>query len=200
MDQVERLIRRYQAPGVQSSVMSKLDVVMDLERVRDRRVLEFMLQILADRREPTEVRVQVLKRVRNGMLETADRPRVAGAIRDLLADRASPDLRLQATLALGEFTDVAGMVAALGALASAPEESLELRYTAFTALDRAGPTPEYLALLDQLADDEILGHSARSVLLAWAPERSVTTIPEESPDCVVRVSYSIGSMTPTARF
>jgi hypothetical protein len=172
MDQVQCLIRRFQAHDSRSSVALKLDVLMDLEQVHDRRALEFMLQILANRLEPDEVRMHVLKGVRNGRLAASERPRVAGVFIELLGEDSSIELRLQAALALGEFTDVRGVVAALGALANAPDEMFDLGYAAFTALDGVGPMPEYLTLLHQLADDETLGYSARSVLHAWAPRNS----------------------------
>jgi hypothetical protein len=169
VDDVARLIASFRASGVHTSVAAKLDVLMDLEQIHHPRVVEFMLQILADRLEHRDVRIHVLRRVRNGMLTPDQRPAVAVAIVRVLQEDTQTDLRLQAALALGEFAEVPGVVAALGAVAGETEESFDLRYAAFTSLDRAGPTPEYLAVLSQLSDDEMLGHSARSVLLAWAP-------------------------------
>jgi hypothetical protein len=64
-------------------------------------------------------------------------------------------------LRLVSFTDVTGLVTALGFLALEAEELLDLRYSAFTSLERAGPTPECVNLLRQLSNDEILGCSAR---------------------------------------
>jgi hypothetical protein len=78
-------------------------------------------------------------------------------------------LRLQAALVLGEFTDIPGTLAALGTTALA-EEPVDLRYAAFTSLERAGPAAECVALLRQLSGDETLGRSARSVLSAWRVE------------------------------
>jgi hypothetical protein len=170
MDEVTRLIEAFGSLGSQSSVALKLDILMDLEQIRDPRVIAFMLDTLADASEPKDVRVHVLRRVRNGMLTPDLRPRVAAALVALVEHDASVELRLQAALALGEFTAVAGVVAVLGAVASAPDEVLEIRYAAFTSLDRAGPTPEYLALLRALSGDEMLGSSAHSALQAWAPD------------------------------
>jgi hypothetical protein len=48
-----------------------------------------------------------------------------------------------------------------------PEESIDLRYSAFTSLERAGPTSECINLLRQLSNDEILGCTARSSLMRW---------------------------------
>jgi hypothetical protein len=59
------------------------------------------------------------------------------------------------------------LLSRLSAVCLAQDESLDLRYAAFTSLERAGPTPESIALLRQISRDETLGSSASSVLLAW---------------------------------
>jgi hypothetical protein len=48
-----------------------------------------------------------------------------------------------------------------------PAEPSDVRYAAFISLERAGPTPEAIALVRQLSDDEMLGLSAESILLRW---------------------------------
>jgi len=169
MDQVEQLIKAY-ASQAQSSVVSKLGVLIDLDRLRDPRSVPFLLRVLADRQEPTEVRIHVLKRLRNGRLSPENRPLVAGAILQVISDRSSPDLRLQASLALAEFTDIEGVPTSLGRLALDSEEPIDLRYSAFTSLQRAGSTPESVALLRQLSRDAALGRSARSLLSLWRLE------------------------------
>src|SRR5712671_5923103 len=142
MDEVERLIQVFGARGAMASAATKLDVLLDLERLRDRRVVFFLLQLLGDLSQPAEVRVHVLKRLRNGPLTAHDRVKVAGALRQLLSSGSSLDLRLQAALA---------------ALALEHHESIDLRYAAFTSLERAGPTTECVNLLRQLANDDMLG-------------------------------------------
>jgi hypothetical protein len=164
VDEVERLMHVFSALGAMASAAAKLDVLLDLERLRDRRVVFFLLRLLGDPSQPAEVRVHVLKRLRNGPLTADDRVTVAGALRQLLSSGSSLDLRLQAALALGEFTEIAGVLPALGALALEPHESIDLRYAAFTSLERAGPTTECVNLLRQLSNDEILGDSARGAL------------------------------------
>ena len=150
---------------------SKLDVLIDLERVRDSRVVPFLLQVLMDPDESEDVRTHVVKQLRNGsgVLVPADRPAVAKAIGDVLADTSTKDLRLQAALALalGDFTQIDGVLSSLSAVSLAADESIDLRYAAFTSVERAGPTPECIAVLRQIAHDETLGDAARSVLLAW---------------------------------
>jgi hypothetical protein len=172
VDKVERLIRVFRAHGTTSPVSKRLDALLELEQLHDPRVLEFMLTILADPEQPTEVRLHVLKHTRNGMLGANQRPRVAGVLLEVLDDRSSSELHLQAVLALGEFTGVNGVVAALGALARNTSQTLELRHAAYSSLDRAGPTCEYLTLLHDLVDDDTFGLSARTTLAAWAQRTS----------------------------
>ncbi len=169
MDAVEQLITSYESQAA-LSVVSKLGVLIDLEALRDPRIVPFLLRVLADRREPTEVRIHVLKRLRNGSLSPENRLLVAAAILQVISDRSNPDLRLQASLALGEFTDIEGVPTRLGGLAFDSEEPIDLRYSAFTSLQRAGATPECVTLLRELTTDGVLGRSARSLLSLWRLE------------------------------
>jgi hypothetical protein len=166
MDEMERLIEAFEAHAG-APVSAKLDALLELERRSGPRVVPFVLDVLADRREPTPVRIHVLKRLRSGQLMFCYRTAVAEAIVRVLAQRGCPDLRLQAALALTEFFDVDGVLTSLGALALNPDEPIDLRYSAFTAIQRAGPTAECTALLRRLATDELLGRCARGVLSLW---------------------------------
>ena len=132
--------------------------------------MPFLLRVLADRCEPTEVRVHVLKRLRNGSLSPENRPLVADVILEVVSDRSNPDLRLQASLALAEFTDIAGVPTRLRRLALDSDEPIDLRSSAFTSLQRAGSTPACVALLRQLSRDATLGRDARSLLSLWRLE------------------------------
>jgi hypothetical protein len=169
MDDVERLIETFAARAT-SSVLSKLDALVDLEQIDDPRIVQFLMLVLLDPREPTEVRINVLKQLRNGRLQQAQRQSVAEAVAQVVSDCSSPDLRLQAVLALAEFTDIDGVPATLGGLALDPTETINVRYSAFTSLQRAGAATECVALLRQLSADELLGRSARSVLSSWRLE------------------------------
>ena len=166
MDDVERLIEAFRARSTRS-VLSKLDALLDLEQLDDPRIVPFLLHVLADQREPTEVRIHVLKRLRNGSLSSENRSLVAEAILQVVSDRSTPDLRLQAVLALAEFTDIDRVPATLGSLALDPGETIDVRYSAFTSFQRAGPTVECVAILRRLLADGMLGRSARTLLSLW---------------------------------
>src|SRR5438445_1246803 len=166
MDGVERLIEAFRARS-RWSVLSKLDALLDLEQLDDPRIVPFLLHVLADQHEPTEVRIHVLKRLRNGRLQPEERQSVAEAVLMVLSDRSNLDLRLQAVLALAEFTNIDGVTATLGSLALDSGETIDVRYSAFTSLQRAGPTVECVAVLRQLLVDGMLGRSARTLLSLW---------------------------------
>jgi len=122
---------------------------------------------MTDPQEPVEVRVQALKRVRDRDLVQGPRGRAAAALLQVVDDSCPPALRLHAALALGEFTDVTHVPAGLGAVAQDPAVPLDIRYSAFTSLQRIGPTPQCVAILRHLLTDDALGASARSLLLSW---------------------------------
>ena len=111
----------------------------------------------------------MLKQLRtgDGLVAPAERPRVAKSVSDILADKSTVELRLEAALALGAFTQIDGVLATLSNVALARDESIDLRYAAFTSLERAGPTPESIALMRLISTDETLGISARGVMSAW---------------------------------
>jgi hypothetical protein len=144
----------------------QLGILMDLERVPDDRIVPFLVDVLVDRRQPTEVRTHLLKRIRNGGIRPADNGPVAAALISLLGESANANVRTHTVLALGALTDVDGVLPVLGSIALDESAPLDLRYTAFTCLERAGPTEDSIAVLRTLAHDETLGRTAHSTLLA----------------------------------
>src|ERR1700730_5825584 len=108
MEEVEGLLGAPKTPAT-SSVGSQLDALMDLEQIDDPRIVTFLVEVLVDQRKPTEVRINVLKLLRNGRLQPTHRQPVAEAVLQVVSDRTNPDLRLQAVLALAEFTDIDGV-------------------------------------------------------------------------------------------
>jgi hypothetical protein len=77
------------------------------------------------------------------------------------------EVRLQATLALADFTQIEGVLSTLTIVSLTRDESIDLRYAAFTSIERAGAIPGAIASLREIAGDETMGDAARSVLSAW---------------------------------
>jgi hypothetical protein len=146
---------------------SKIDILIGLEYLGDLRIVGFLLQVLADPSEDDEVRIHALKWFRCGNCAPEDRRRVANAIRQIAADRSNPPIRLHAVLALAEFSDLEEVQATLGALVLDCNEPVDLRYCAFTSLERAGLTVKSRTVLRQLTGDTVLGPCACSALSLW---------------------------------
>ncbi|MBV9168562.1 MAG: hypothetical protein JOZ81_00575 [Chloroflexi bacterium] len=134
--------------------------------------MPFLLEVLSDPGEVGEVRIHVMRELRNGngLVLSTERSVVAHAISVVLTDEAAEQLRLEAAVALGEFIQIEGVLSTLGVVALAQDESIDLRYAAFTSLERAGPTSESISILHTIASDETFGNSARGVLSAWHVE------------------------------
>jgi hypothetical protein len=86
---------------------------------------------------------------------------------EVLAAESSLNLRLQAALALRWFVGASGVLAELGRTIADPNMPLDLRYAAFTSLERVGPTAESISLLRKMQADELLGPTAQSTLVSW---------------------------------
>ena len=171
MDELQRLIDAYRLRS-SSAAPSKLSVLRRIEQIRDPRVVPFLLEVLSESGEATEVRIHVMRQLRNGngLVLSTERSVVAHAVSMVLTNEVAEQLRLEAALALGEFIQIDGVLSTLGAVALAQDESIDLRYAAFTSLERAGPTSESISLLYVIASDETFGNSARGVLSAWHVE------------------------------
>jgi hypothetical protein len=172
---VDGLIQAFRAVKPVHDSISKLDVLMDFERLDDPRSFSFLIGVLRDPTEPEDVRFEVLTRLSDAGLAIRRRRRVGRAIRQLLLrETRSTRLRLQAAMAAAKFTDADGMVDALRTVLLDVDAPCELRYYAFTSLHAAGPRAETFELLNQLRTDESLGRCAQGLLVEWgvmlAPE------------------------------
>ncbi len=129
--------------------------------------MPFLLQVAVNTHELPEVRGRVIKLLRNRHLATDERAAVARAVIRILGVGPNPDLRAQSVLTLAEFTDVEEVIRMLGPVALDDSEPLDLRYSAYMSLERAGQRPECVDILRQLALDETFGRSAHSLLSIW---------------------------------
>jgi hypothetical protein len=143
---------------------TKLDILLQLAQIDDPSIVVFLLTVVAAPDEPTEVRINALNWLSDDPRFARHRAAVAEVLIRLLRADTDMNVRLQATFALAGLTDIAGVLTAIGNLALNPEEMIDIRYAAFTSLERCGPAPECAALLRQLTADETFGVSATSLL------------------------------------
>src|SRR6476660_4034125 len=99
-DDIDHLITEVRRRGSAASLAWKLGIVMDLERVPDDRIVPFLIEVLVDRRQPTELRAHLLKRIRNGGIRPEENRRVAAALIFLLREISNTNIRTHAVLAL----------------------------------------------------------------------------------------------------
>jgi hypothetical protein len=166
-DDIDQLIAEFRRRGRRASAAWKLGVVMDLERVHDNRIVPFLVEVVADDLQPTDLRTHILRRIRNDAIRPEAHALVAAALVPLVRQASMPDIRAEVVLALGALSDVDGVLAVLASVALEESNPLDLRYCAFMALDRAGPTERSIAALRTLVNDEMLGPTARGTLQAW---------------------------------
>src|SRR5436305_13749465 len=83
MDKVEELFEQFRA-RTNSSAASKLDVLLDLDRLSDPRLVSFLLQALASSTQPAGVRVDIVIRLRDGRRASERRAAVEQARIELL--------------------------------------------------------------------------------------------------------------------
>src|SRR3954464_11268853 len=154
MDEIDHLTEAFASRGRPGHSAWKLDILMDLGRFDSPRVTDFCTAVVGDGDEPADVRAEAIRRLRECSLSPTQRVAASDVMVQALACRPSLDLRLHAALALGDFVDRPTVLGALGVLAADADEPLELRYNAFTSLQRAGPSPCCLEILRGLASDE----------------------------------------------
>jgi hypothetical protein len=165
VDEVEQLIQLFTSRA--DAPAARLDILLDLRRHRDPRIVPFLLQVLRDSDDSGKLRIEVVKQLRTVPLAANERSLVAHAIAQVLVDGGDAALRLQAATALGCFGDVDGIPAALGSVALDTSASLDLRFSALTALEHAEATPEGVSLVRTLTSDETLGRAATALLASW---------------------------------
>lgn len=167
MDTVDDLLQAFGARGKRNQSLWKLDVLLDLGHLSDPRVVRFLATLVTDPDEPIDVRSDALARLREVAQSADERMLAARASLMVLAPGSDSRIRLRAAIVLGELVGVDGVLAALGALAGAECEPTELRYNAYTSLQRAGPTEDCVDILRSLCADETFGQSARALMASW---------------------------------
>jgi hypothetical protein len=167
MDEVDTLLHAFGSRGTRNQSLWKLDILLDLGRLHDPRVVRFLAAVVVDTGEPLDVRLDALSRVREMAESPSDRVVAGGAALAALAPGSESQIRLRAAIVLGDFVDAAGVLSALGAVAAAEHEPTELRYNAYTSLQRAGPVAACVDILRRLRADEAFGPSASALMASW---------------------------------
>ena len=166
-DEIEGLIHQFSDPEVEPAW--RLDALLDLQHREDPRITLAVLRVVSDAAQPVSVRLGGIRALRGRLRTTPHRVEIAQVLTRIVSDATASDseLRLEATVALGDCIDIPGVMAELCAVCAEPGELFDVRYAAFLSLQRGGPTPEAIDALTRLSSDETWGLSAQGILIRW---------------------------------
>jgi hypothetical protein len=170
VDDVARLIQAFGslAGTDDADGFAKVEIILGLEdHVSDTRVLELFASVIADPAEYDLARIECLKILRLWPPDlAADRRKLGPTIAAVLSADEDHLVRLYAAGSLGPYVDDSVVFDAL-TVAVIHDDDIDIRHNALASVEEAGPGERAIALLRRLADDPLLGSSARRTLRAW---------------------------------
>lgn len=179
MDEVGVLIGRFEDEDTDSlpeiDTSKKVDIVRRLENLTDERVLPFFMRVLASQQEYDLARIEILRILEVRRARDAHEGELIGKlIQRMLSSDPDDDVRNYAAMAISSYMDVKGSLEVVEGIIFNVEEEINLRWNAFTAVERMGPTREGELMLHRLLKDDQFKGSAQRVLSQWdSKEKSV---------------------------
>jgi len=173
MDKIDELISRFKRENTRSleniKKSQKTNLIRELEPyIDDPRVIDLFLAIAKDEKEYDLARIEVLK-----IFEIADklsgdnRNRVAESIRIVMLTSIDDLVRSYAGMAGASYMDFDGVARLMEQIVQDAKAPEDLRYSAFGAIRRAGPSTTRIQVLRALLGDEAFKKSAARVLGGW---------------------------------
>ena len=172
MDEVGHLIAQFRAEDITQvrDSSNKIALLRQLEQHYgdDQRVLPFLLEVLSDTQEYDLARIEALKFFELKEEEDEDIGRQVGqAIKHILAHDPDDEVRNYAAMAASSYVGVNGIVGELEKVIFNPEEDVNIRWSAFAAIEEMGPTNQSKRIMVKaLQDEEFKEYTAR-VLDIW---------------------------------
>jgi len=147
----------------------KIDIVKEVERSDDARVLPFLLRVATDEHEYDLARMEVLTDLRlRTYANDDDRLTVGRAVMSiLLLPDPDDDVRNYAAIAMRRFMDVPGALDTIQAVVLDQQEGPVIRHSAFGSMRRLGPTNQTIDIMRALTHDSEFAKSASHILSEW---------------------------------
>jgi hypothetical protein len=165
---MDELVEAFDALDAGAAQPCKFDLLCRLDRTQESAGrTAFWQRVLLDTRQPSDVRTEVLKRLRALHARPEAQPDVTRCMLSVAQSDPDAPIRLHATAALGDVADDDEVGAALGRIIVDRRESLEQRYFALTSLQRGGPRPASMTLVGSITSDADLGKTASAILARW---------------------------------
>lgn len=168
-DRAADLMAAFRSARVQAGESAeKIELLGRIEDLEGPDVDHFLAMVASDASEYDLARIEAIRVLERRRFEgNEERESVASVLRRVLAEDDDDQVRSYAARALGNFTQVPGVVATAGALVLDQDEDIDIRHNAFFALERSAPTEEAVDLVTRcLAEDEFQD-AARRVLAKW---------------------------------
>jgi hypothetical protein len=173
MDESERLIARFRGEDTRKLAKPeksiKPGVIESLEdHAADPRVLDFLLNVAADRKEFDLARIEALNvlEIREAGSDE-ERRQIAPVLKDILVGDPDDDVRQYAGMAAAYYMSESDLVEAVVQRAFDQDEDINLRWNAFAAIKQLGPTPQGIELLRAACEDSVFRTSALRILQEW---------------------------------
>lgn len=173
MDIIKELIMNYLSEETQKlddpDRSKKPAIIKSLEEyASDVSVLAFMLQVASDRTELDLARIEALKvlEIRRPIAQR-EHERIAAVLKEILQSDKDDDVRSYAAIAAASYMAEKSLREEVTRVLGNKEEDRNLRWNAFTAIERMGRTAETVEIMRIIGEDPEFLDSARRILASW---------------------------------
>jgi len=182
MDHVAKLIDAFshpsaadrQWPTYDGQNAFKCEIVRQLEDYTDDpRVLTFFLAVLADHNEFDLARIDMLEMLEWKPWTEDERAAIWPIVLQSVLHDPDEVVRSYAAMALNTYQNVPQVVAAAESVVRNRTEERNVRSSAFSILERLGPTDRVVTLLRDLCSDEEFAPTALRLLREWGEDWQV---------------------------
>lgn len=172
MDEVGHLISTFKEENTKSldnvDFSRKVRIIMELEGVDDDRVLPFFLETVMNEDEYDLARIEILKILE--IRESNDKDehqKIGHIVKNILMNDPDDDVRNYAAMTVSNFMDVEGVIEQIVKIIFNVEEDINLRWNAFTAVEKMGPTQQSLEILQKCLSEDEFKKSVLLILNRW---------------------------------
>lgn len=169
MEQVQQLIAAFhnQQQNKKNEYPGKMTIIRSLEERDTPEVLTFFLQTVANPQEYDLARMEILKILRLYKSDEQQRQNIAQVLVTIVKEDQDDLVRSYAIMALRNYTGIEQVDDVVERVVTDEDEDEDLRFNAFSVLERIGPNERTRRLLQDLAEDEVLGSAVKRVRKTW---------------------------------
>jgi hypothetical protein len=180
MDRIEELLSNYR--GEDTGALARQDsskkprIIEELGSFDDPRALQLILEAAGDRSEFDLARIAAF-RVLELKRPTApeDQRRIADVIARVVKEDPDDDVRNYAVMAATYYMIIDDVADQTIRVLQTDTENADLRWNAFAAIEKMGPTAKGLNVMRAIRGDSEFQRASERVLIEWARKEAVRT-------------------------